>query len=335
MTDTNENAHRNIAELQPGERLEDQVFRIAQKELRTTSKGGLYIHAVLADATGQILGRMWNASQEIYDAFPTDGFLSFRGRVETYQGKPQFIIDGVRAVDPDSFDPSDFLPASTLDVEAMWQEAKEILRGVQDRHLLALAAKFINDDEFAKGFGRAPAAVVMHHARLGGLIEHTLSLLRLARVVCPLYPQVSQDLVLVGVFLHDAGKIRELGYDTNFVYTSEGQLIGHITQAVLWIHEKCAEIASETDQPFPHDIEMALKHIILSHHGKYEFGSPRLPATAEALMIHYLDNLDAKLNMVFEAIEADPDADSDWTSYVRALETRVFKPDVMGIRPKS
>ena len=334
MTAANSSPRRNVSDLKAGQRVEDEVYRIAQKDLRTTNNGSLYIHAVLADATGQILGRMWNASQELYDSMPQGGFLRFRGRVESYKGNPQFIIDGMQAVEPGSFDLSDFLPATRGDVADMWAELKEILRAVQNQDLLALAGKFINDETFATGFQRAPAAVAFHHAWLGGLLEHTLKLLQLAQVVCPLYPAVSQDLVLVGILLHDAGKLRELAYETNFEYTSEGQLIGHITQAVLWIHEKRAEIEEETGRPFPRDIEMALKHIILSHHGKYEFGSPRLPATAEAFVIHYLDNLDAKLNMVFEAIQSDKDASSDWTGFVRALETRVFKPDVMGTRPK-
>jgi 3'-5' exoribonuclease len=333
MTTSQQTTRRNVSDLKPGERLEDQTFRIAQKELRTTSNGSLYIHVVLADATGEVLGRMWNASQEYYDAIPEGGFMAFTGRVESYRGKPQFIIDGGRPVDQRTFDPSDFLPATKGDVDAMWQEVKEILRSVRQPDLLALVGKFINDETLAAGFRRAPAAVAMHHAHLGGLLEHTLSLLRLARVVCPLYPRVSQDLVLAGILLHDIGKVQELAYSTNFEYTNEGQLIGHITQAVLSIHDKCAQVSADTGRPFPPAIEMALKHIILAHHGKYEFGSPRLPATAEALMIHYLDNLDAKLTMMFEAIDGDPDKQSDWTSFVRALETKVFKPDVMSDRP--
>ena len=333
MTTASPTSRRNIAELKPGDRVEEQIFRIAQKQLRTTKNGGLYIHTVLADATGQLLGRMWNASQEIFDAIPEGGFLCIRGRVESYQGNPQFIIDGVRAVDEGSFDPSDFLPATERDVTAMWKELKKILRNIKNPDLLALVSLFIKDEQFVAGFQRAPAAVAFHHAWLGGLLEHTLNLLRLALNICPLYPRVSQDLVLAGLLLHDAGKVSELAYESNFEYTNEGQLLGHITQAVLWIREKCAQIERETGRPFPPDIEMALEHIILAHHGKYEFGSPRLPATAEAFMIHYLDNLDAKLSMVFEAIDSDPDSKSNWTSYVRALETRVFKPDVMGIRP--
>ncbi|TWT40425.1 3'-5' exoribonuclease YhaM [Phycisphaerae bacterium RAS1] len=325
-------AHRDIRELKAGDRLEDEIYRVAQKDLRTTNNGSLYIHVVMADATGQLLGRMWNASQEIYDAMPEGGLLHFRGRVENYKGARQFIVDGLRAVEPGEVQAADFLPATREDVEAMWARVKEILRTVQHRDLLALLARFVNDTDFARAFQTSPAAVSMHHARVGGLLEHTRNLLELALVVTPRYPGVSRDLVLAGIFLHDAGKVRELAYETNFSYTDEGQLIGHISIALLWIREKAAEVEKESGRPFPREVEMALGHIILAHHGKYEFGSPRLPATAEAIMVHYLDNLDAKLSMIFEAIEGDNDPKTRWTDYVKALETRVFKVDVMGVR---
>jgi 3'-5' exoribonuclease len=324
---------RRIADLRAGERLEDHVFRIAQKELRTATNGSLFIHAVLADSSGQLVARMWQASQEIYQSIPEGGLLHVRGRVDNYKGNRQIIIDGVRAVEPGAYNPADFLPATKLDVEALFEQVKELLRGIQNRDLLALVGKFVTDPEFVAGFKQAPAAVQMHHAYLGGLLEHTRNLLRLAQAVCPLYPQVSGDLLLAGIFLHDAGKVRELAYATNIEYTSEGQLLGHIVQGVLWIHDKCRELERDTGHLFPHDVEMALKHLILAHHGKYEFGSPRLPATAEAIMLHYLDNLDAKLAMVFEAIAEDVDPASEWTTYVRALESRVYKPNVLGRPP--
>lgn len=332
MTATKPAERRSLADLQAGDRVEDQVFRIAQKDLRTTTNGSLYIHAVLADHTGQMLGRMWQASQEIYASIPEGGLLRVRGRVENYKGNRQFIIDGLRAIEPGSVDPRDFLPATTADVGALWSELKDILRTIQHADLLALVGKFVNDPAFEASFRTAPAAVQMHHAYLGGLLEHTVNLLRLADVVCPLYPQVSRDLVLTAIFFHDAGKTRELTYATNFEYSNEGQLVGHITQVVLWVHEKCRALEQETGRPFPAEVETALKHIILAHHGKYEYGSPRLPAMAEAFVVHYLDNLDAKLAMTFEAIAADPDEDSDWTAYVRSIETKIFKPDVMGVR---
>jgi 3'-5' exoribonuclease len=332
MTSARSETRCAVAELAIGQRVEDEVYRVAQKDLRTTSSGGLYIHAVIADASGEMVARMWQASQEIYDSMPAGGLLHFRGRVESYKGNPQFIIDGVRAVDPSAVDPAQFLPASPHDVDALWEECKDILRHIQHRDLLALIGKLVNDASFAEAFKRAPAAVQMHHAYLGGLVEHTRNLLKMGAAICPLYPDISQDLVLAGILLHDAGKTRELSYVNNLEYTSEGQLVGHIVQCVLMLHDKCRELERETGQPFPQDVETALKHIVLSHHGKYEFGSPRLPAMPEAFVVHYLDNLDAKLAMTLHAIREDPNAESEWTSYLRAIESRVYKPDIMGVR---
>jgi 3'-5' exoribonuclease len=316
---------RAIADLQPGDRLDDQVFLVNSKDLRTTSNGSLYIHAVLVDRTGQLLARMWDASQAIFDSMPVGGFMHFRGRVESYKGKPQFIIDGVRAAPAGSFDPSDFLPATQRDVEEMWTRVKEILRHIRQPDLLALVARFVNDDEFVAAFKRAPAAAALHHAYLGGLLEHTLSVLELALLVIPRYPDVSLDLVLTGIFLHDAGKTRELCYESNFGYTNEGQLVGHIVMCVTWIHERAAQVAAETGRPFPPDLLNVLKHIVVAHHGTYEFGSPKLPAVPEAVAVHYLDNLDAKLTMFRHHIAADADENSAWTQYIPALQTKLFK----------
>ena len=222
MSATKTAPRRSIAELQAGERVDDQVYRVAQKDLRTTTNGSLYIHAVMADATGQMPARMWQASQDIFDSIPEGGLLHFRGRVENYKGSRQFIIDGLRAVEPGSFDPAEFLPSTKHDVDVLWKQVKDSLRGIKSRELLELVGKFVNDPEFARDFKRAPAAVQMHHAYVGGLVEHTRNLLQLAAAICPLYPQVSSDLVLAGIFLHDAGKVRELAYEANFEYTNEG-----------------------------------------------------------------------------------------------------------------
>lgn len=319
---------RTIAELQSGERVENETFLVIQKDLRTTTNGGLYIHAVLADRTGQILARMWNASRELYASLPNRGVVSVRGRVESYKGKPQFIIDGVRTPDDADIDPTAFLPATEGDVEQMWERTKEILRAIRHPDLLALVGAFVNDDDFVRTYKRVPAARTNHHAYLGGLLEHTLNLLELAVLILPRYPDLSADLVLAGIFLHDAGKTSELSCDLSFDYTDEGQLVGHIVQAVVCLHEQARRIETERGAPLDPHVLAALKHIIVSHHGRYEFGSPKLPATAEAFVVHYLDNLDAKLNMVFGAISADKDPERDWTTWVPALETRVYKPDV-------
>ncbi|MBU0639175.1 MAG: HD domain-containing protein [Planctomycetes bacterium] len=320
---------RVITDLQFGESLEGEVYLVRQKDLRTTSNGSLYIHAVLADKTGQILARMWNASEGLFKSMPEGGFMRFRGRVESFKGKPQFIIDGMQTVDDDAVALFDFLPSTTRDIEQMWQRTLEILRGVKHPELRALIAAFERDQEFVAAFKRSPAAMQLHHAFIGGLLEHTLNVLELALLVIPRYPRLNLDLVLAGVFLHDAGKTRELSCRTNFAYTDEGQLVGHIVQISVMLHEKAREVAAETGRPISPKVLAVLTHLILSHHGQYDFGSPKLPAMPEAIALHYLDNIDAKIQLFLAEIDKNADEDSDWTGYVPALGTRIFKPNVM------
>lgn len=323
---------RFINELRPGDRIEDDVFLIQSKDLRTTNQANLYIHAVLADRTGQIVARQWQATEAMFQQMTESDFMRFKGRVENYKGNPQFIIDGMRPADPGSFEIADFLPTTKHDINTMWGRVQEILTGIKHPDLTALIAEFTGDAELMDGFRRSPAAVTMHHAYIGGLLEHTLQLMELSLQVIPLYPKLSLDLVLTGVFLHDIGKAKELSYDTRIGYSDEGQLVGHIAQAVCWIDKKADAVAAKTKKPFPDQLRWVLQHIVLSHHGQYVFGSPKLPAIPEAAAIHYLDNLDAKVNMLLGEIENDADPVSHWTNYVRALETKVFKPDIMGTR---
>ncbi len=323
---------RFISQLNAGELVEDQVFLISSKDLRTTSNGSLYIHCVLCDRSGQILGRIWQASETMFQQMPEGGFLRFKGRVENYKGSLQFIIDAMRPVDPNTVDLSEFMPQTKENIDEMFDRVKTILRTVKHPALLKLIKAFITDEELMARFRKAPAATQMHHAFIGGLLEHTRNVLELALATIPRYPEVSLDLVLTGVFLHDIGKTAELAYDTNFSYTNEGQLVGHITQASIWIDRKVRQIEQESGQPFPSDVRDSLLHIVLAHHGSYEFGSPKLPATPEAIAIHHLDNLDAKLNMYLNKIKTDPDQAGDWTAYFAHLGTKIFKKDVMGVR---
>lgn len=321
-----------IEDLTAGAFLDDHVFLISAKDLRTTSNGSLYIHCVLADKTGQLLGRVWQATEPMFEQMPEGGFMRFKGRVENYKGSLQFIVDGMRPVDPKTIDLSEFIPHTKEDVAAMFSRVKDILRQIKNKHVLNLVKRFILDEPLMERFKQSPAAMQMHHAFVGGLLEHTRNVLELALLVMPRYPRVSLDLVLAGVFLHDIGKTAELRYETSFQYTNEGQLVGHIVQAAIWIEEKAKAVEAETGEPFPADIKNALQHVVLAHHGLYEFGSPKLPMMPEAVAIHYLDNLDAKLNMFLTRIEADPDPASDWTEFVRGLDVKIFKKDVMGIR---
>lgn len=325
-------ARRNVADMRPGEQIEDQAFLIASKDLRQTSQGSLYIHAVLSDATGQILGRMWQASESIYNAMPEGGFLRIKGRTESYKGNLQLIIEAIRPVKPDTVNLAEFLPHTDRDIDEMWIATLKVLKKIKNPHVAALLDEFLNDEPLMQAYRTAPAAAQLHHAYIGGLMEHTLNVLELALVVIPRYPRLSLDLVLAGLFLHDIGKTKELTYQTNFGYSDEGQLVGHMVQACIWIDRKAEQVTAKTGQPFPADVKAVLQHIVLSHHGSYEFGSPKLPALPEAIAIHHLDNLDAKVYMFLREIDQDRDPESRWSNYSRVLSSKIYKNDVLGAR---
>ena len=318
-----------IENTEPGQRTDSQTFLIASKDLRTTTQGSLYIHCILADRTGQMVARVWSATEEMFHAMPTGGFINVKGRAESYKGNLQFIIEAIRPVDIKTVDLSDFLPSTDRDIEEMWSRTQAILGEISDPYLTALLAEFLKDDDRVRDMKNAPAAMTMHHAYLGGLLEHTLNVLELARVVVPRYANVSLDLVLAGIFLHDLGKTAELGFTTHFHYSEQGQLLGHISICVSWIEQMAVRAADAMGKPFPDRIKWALQHIVLSHHARPEFGSPKLPAIPEAFAVHYLDNLDAKLNMCQNAVESDRDPANVWTSFHRGLETKLFKPNVL------
>ncbi len=324
--------HRFVNDLQAGDFLEDEIYLISSKDLRTTAQGKLYIHAILVDRTGQLVARQWQASESGFQDMPEGGFMYFKGRVENYKGNKQFIIDAMRAAEPTAYDVADYMASTSQDIDQMWQRLIEILSQIKHADLKDLVNEFLADEKLMTKVRKAPAAVVMHHAYIGGLLEHTLNLLELALKTIPLYPKLSLDLVLAGLFLHDIGKAEELTYATSFAYSDQGQLLGHIVQATIWIEQKAASVAQKRNKPFPDEVKWVLQHIILSHHGQYEFGSPKLPAIPEAIAIHFLDNLDAKVNTYLSAIESDRDSETHWTNYQRLLGTKILKLDVMNTR---
>jgi 3'-5' exoribonuclease len=315
---------RFVNQLRAGESI-DQVFQVREKDLRTTKTGDLYITCVLVDRTGPVNARMWQASQAIFNSIPKDGFLHVKGRCEDYRGTLQLVIEACRPIPPDKVTLADFVPVTELDVEAMWSELLEILRPIQDEWLRALIKKFVEDRELVAAFKKTPASMQLHQPFLGGLLEHTLAVARSAKALLPLYPTLNKDLVLAGVFLHDIGKTAELSSGTSMQYTDRGQLIGHIVIAVIWLDEKAKALAAERGESFPVKTLNLLEHILLSHHGSLEFGSPRLPAIPEAFFLHHLDNLDAKIWMTTHQIATDPDTSSSFTPYNRQLETRLYK----------
>lgn len=317
-------ARRFLGDMKSGDMIEDEVFVISRKELRQSQSGSMFISLQVSDKTARVSAKIWQATEGMYKTIPQSGFLRLRGRFDEYRGEPQMIIEGIKPVDPTSVNLADLLPCTTKDIEGMWKRTLDILRTIKSKDILLLLKQFIADEAFVTAYKRSPAAVTFHHAFIGGLMEHTLTLLESAVAVLPVYPQLNGDLVLAGLFLHDIGKIKELSSNAAFEYTDEGQLIGHIVQTTIWIEQKAAATEAESGKAFPPALKNVLQHIVLAHHGEYEYGSPKLPATPEAAMVHYLDVMDAKVQ-AFCAAQDKTDPDSDWSEFVRSLNTRVYR----------
>jgi len=315
-------AHKFISEIAPGESIDD-VYMVREPILRSTTRGDLYIAMFLCDRSGQLNGRMWQATETIYSSLPQPGFVHIQGRSELYANKLQIIINNVSVVDAKSVCLEDFMARTDKDTEQMFKEVKSIVGRIKHPQLKALVGEFLADTELMEKFCTAPAATKLHHSYLGGLLEHTHNMLRVAVAILPLYPRLQTDMVLAGIFLHDIGKTEELAYDMAFSYTDSGQLLGHIVKGLLMVNQKADALAARGTQ-IDEAILDALGHIILSHHGQYDFGSPKLPATADAFMVYYIDDLDAKLSQVTSAIENEP-GDSNWTGWKNALQTRLYR----------
>lgn len=309
-----------ISDLRNGDPVEDEVFLVVRKELRKSRKGSDYIDGEVMDKSGTLPMRMWDATEAIFTSFEAQGFVRVSGRVESYRDTLQLIVKKIARVDEGSVSMADFVPTTDQDVDKMEESLRKKLRTVKDRHLLDLFAGFFNDEGFMSSFRACPAAVQFHHAYVGGLLEHTLSMTKLACWVADHYPRLDKELLLAGVFLHDIGKVRELSWERAFQYTNEGQLVGHLVLGAAMVEDKARGV-----DEFPQELLDRLKHLILSHHGEYEFGSPKLPATAEAIALHYIDNLDAKMHAFEKAVNEDRDPSSDWTEYNRMFARRLYK----------
>lgn len=303
----------------------EEVYLLADKQLRANRVGDLYLLAQLRDKTGQISGLLWNVDEQEMARISAGDYVRIRGKVQLYQGNLQIILTHVEPVQRTAVEPADFIPAGSQDVQRLLARLREILSGIEDRHLRELMQQFLADEEVINGLTRAPAGVKLHHAFHGGLLEHIVNVLETAVRVLDLYPKVNPGLLLAGIFLHDLGKIRELAFEDTFAYTDEGQLIGHLVIGIEMLNEKLPQVEAATGEPFPQETLLRLKHMILSHHGSYEFGSPKLPMTPEAIALHHLDNLDAKVNEFMSVIESDPNPQSSWTPYSPTMQRKLFK----------
>jgi 3'-5' exoribonuclease len=303
----------------------DDVFLVVDKQLRANRNGNLYIQTILRDRTATIDARQWNAGEALFRSFEPGDFVHVKGKVQLFQGAFQLILTQLERVEPGRVNLADFLPQSDQDVNKLLEKLRSILLKLSNPHLRALIECFLMDDEFVRSFCQAPAGIRNHHAYLGGLIEHVVTILESAERILPVYPNLDRDLLLSGIFLHDLGKVRELSFSRAFAYSDEGQLVGHIVIGVEMLNEKAAKVPDLTGEPFPKELLLRLKHMILSHHGTYEFGSPRLPMTPEAIALHHLDNFDAKVHSFTRDIRDDPNKRSAWTPFNQSLGRRLFK----------
>jgi 3'-5' exoribonuclease len=303
----------------------DEIFLVADKQLRTNRQGNFYLQMRLSDRTGSLTAMMWNANDKVYSSFENGDYVRIQGTSQFYNGALQMIVSRIDRVMARDVDETDFVTLDVSAIDRLAAQVGEMLRSIRSEPLRNLAECFLMDDTFMAAFTSAPAGIKNHHAYRGGLLEHVYSLMRLVSIVAPHYPDLDGDLLLMGAFLHDAGKIRELTYQRDLAYSDEGQLIGHLVIAVGMLEEKVREVEHLSREPFPRELQLRLKHMIVSHHGEYEFGSPKLPMTLEAIALHYLDNLDAKMHSLGTLIREDANTDSNWTPYQAHLGRKLFK----------
>ncbi len=308
-----------ISELSEGERLVGH-FLVQSKQLLTTRAGKPYMSMILQDKTGSVSARVWDSAVELYEKFKTNDIIKIDGTVELYNRELQIVVRRLRASEPDEVEPSDFVPHSAHNIDEMFLEICSFIESIENPHLKALLEAFFKDEELVKQFKASSAARNVHHVCVGGLLEHTLSTVRICEYLTTHYETLDADLLITMAILHDIGKVRELDITPSINYTEEGNLLGHIIIGIQMVGEKI-----ETIPDFPPKLRMLVDHMLLSHHGQSDWGSPRPPMFLEAEILHRADDLDVKVDIITRALSEDRDPDSSWTTYQRSLERILYK----------
>jgi 3'-5' exoribonuclease len=300
----------------------DRVERImvVAKKVRRDFTGGKFLLFQFSDMEGILKGVLWEPTDDIERGIAVDDVVKVSGEVQEYQGSLQIRISRLEKVPEGEYDPSLFLPASNREVDELYDGLLKLISGVNNENLRGLLQTIFEEEEFRKSLIRAAAAKGWHHSYIGGLVEHTYDMAQLALKAADIYPDVDRDLLLAGVLLHDIGKIEELSVTNHIDYSDSGRLLGHIMLGVEFLDEYLRGI-----EGFPRELEMKLKHMIVSHHGSLENGSPVLPMTVEALLLHYIDNLDAQVRGVSQVLEKNTRRNSSWTEYVRLLDRYIYR----------
>jgi 3'-5' exoribonuclease len=311
-------------DLKRGQTLET-VFLVSEKILTKTKTGNPYLSLRLSDCTGEVEGRVWENASDLAALFGKNDFIRIRAEVDEFQGSLQLRILRLARCTEAEIRLEDFLPHTSQDIEKMYAEVKGIALEIRNPFLRRLLEAFFADEDFVKKFKTAPAAKGVHHVFIGGLLEHTLAVAQLLKLIAPRYAGIDADLLITAGILHDVGKTSELSSERNFDYTDEGRLLGHILIGLQMTEDKLRTVPG-----FPEPLALHLKHMLLSHHGEYAFGSPKRPKTVEALLLHQLDDLDAKVNGFLASMEKEKENPSRWTSYNKIFERFLFKPEEPG-----
>lgn len=310
-----------VGNLVPNETVTAQ-FLVLSKEIRQKKTGEPYLSLHLADRTGEIEAKMWDNVVEVMHTFERDDFVKVKGFAQIYQSRSQFTIHRLRRLEEHEIEFSDFFPCSEHDPDEMWKELQALIHSLQNAHLRSLLQAVFSDERLSAMYRMAPAAKNIHHACRGGLLEHVLSLCALSRSVANHYKDIDVELLIAASILHDIGKVEELTYSRSFGYSTDGQLLGHIVMGVRLLGDIFSKVPD-----FPPRLRTLLEHMIISHHGELEFGSPKVPAFPEALLFHHLDNLDSKMDAMRNALKRDSHLDSEFTGWVASLERILLRKD--------
>ena len=303
----------------------DDVFVVTEKQLRPNKNGNLYLMMRLSDRTGTVSAMMWNANDRTGRDFDSGDFVRIEGTTQHYNGSMQIIVNHVEPAEPGIVNEDELLQVDQQQSEKLMGRLADLLRAISDVNLQYLGEAFLVDEKIMRDFKAAPAGIKAHHAYQGGLLEHVVSLMELAVHVADHYEEVDKDLLVIGAFLHDIGKVRELSFERGLGYSDEGQLIGHLTIGIEMLDEKIAEAEKLSGESFPHETALRLKHMVQSHHGEPAFGSPKVPMTFEALALRNLDEMDSKIGTFRQIIQDDINDGTGWTNYQPNLGRKIFK----------
>ena len=298
----------------------ESIFLVRDKITAMAKNGKPYMTLKIMDRTGEVEGRIWDNIDHFSSVFEKNDFILVNAKASVYMGKMQLIVQDLKKIEENMVDLGDFLPVSKHSTEEMRNELDSVLAALTNPHIEALLRAFFDDPNFFALYSKAPAAKAMHHVYLGGLFEHSLAVTALAGDVAARYPQVNRDLLICGALLHDIGKVSELSYQRSFDYTDEGKLLGHIVIGVQMVEDRIRQIPD-----FPDELSLLIKHLLLSHHGQYDFGSPKRPKFLEAVILNFVDDLDSKINGVQTHIDKEPDREGNWTSYHRLYDRYFYK----------